>query len=232
MPTGRTGDVDHKSPCGDARHPERRHRGECLHGGAADPNQASADSDGRKFTPLWVAAEQGHEAVVARLLAPRVGTDPNQAMNDTGTTPLWMAASDGDEAIVALLLAHGVGTDPNQATNDGGFMPLFVAVQNGHEAVVAQLLAPGVGTDPNQASTDGCTPLSRAAEFGHEASCRNCAAKLNNGCQAPPAPSSPTAVVKLLLAGGADRTVRTKNGTTAEIAAEAGHAAVVELLLK
>ena len=40
------------------------------------------------------------------------------------------------------------------------------------------------------------------------------------------------AIVKLLLAGGADRTVRTKNGTAADIAAMKGHAAVVKLLLK
>ena len=83
-----------------------------------------------------------------------------------------------------------------------------MAAQNGHEAVVARLLAPGVVTDPNKArTTDGCTPLWMAAQKGHEA------------------------VAKLLLDGGADRTVVTKRGTSAaEIAARKGHAALAELL--
>ena len=69
-----------------------------------DPNYART-ADGT--TPLWIAAQEGHEAVVALLLAPGVGTNPNQAcihrladacdlrnrpMNQAvdGTTPLCM----------------------------------------------------------------------------------------------------------------------------------------------
>ena len=112
-----------------------------------------------------------------------------------------------------MLLAPGIETDPNQ-TNCDGCTPLCIAAgatfcnsHNNHEAVVALLLAPGVGTDPNQArNIDGATPLCIAAQGDNEA------------------------IVKLLLASGADRTVRTKNGTAAEIAAKHGHVAVVELL--
>ena len=43
-------------------------------------------------TPLCIAAESGHEAVVARLLAPGVGTGPNQASTYDGCTPLCIAA--------------------------------------------------------------------------------------------------------------------------------------------
>ena len=39
-----------------------------------------------------------------------------------------------------------------------------------------------------------------------------------------------SSTVAAVLASGADRTVRTKNGTAAEIAAKHGHVAVVELL--
>ena len=112
-----------------------------------------------------------------------------------------------------MLLAPGIETDPNQTDCDG-CTPLCIAAaatfcnsHNNHEAVVAVLLAPGVGTDPNQArNIDGATPLCIAAQGDNEA------------------------IVKLLLASGADRTVRTKNGTAAEIAAKHGHVAVVELL--
>ena len=45
-------------------------------------------------------------------------------------------------------------------------------------------------------------------------------------------PTGNEAFVKLLLDVGADRTVRAKDGTAAEIAAEHGHAALVELVLK
>ena len=65
-----------------------------------------------------MATQNGHEAVVARLLAPGVGTDPNQTTTTDGTTPLCMAAQEGHEAVVARLLAPGVGTDPNQAPNE------------------------------------------------------------------------------------------------------------------
>ena len=73
--------------------------------------------------------------------------------------------------------------------------------------MVKLLLAPGVGADPNQATTDdGCTPLYISAQNGHDS------------------------VVKLLLAGGADRTVETHCGTAAEAAARNGHLARAELL--
>ena len=74
----------------------------------ADLNQATTD-DGR--TPLYVAAENGHDAVVKLLLAPGVGlkleANPNQAETKYGCTPLYMAAENGHEAVVKLLLAGG-----------------------------------------------------------------------------------------------------------------------------
>ena len=50
------------------------------------------DSDSSK-TPLYIAAQEGHEAIV-RLLAKECGADVNKA-NHHGTTPLYIAAHNG-----------------------------------------------------------------------------------------------------------------------------------------
>ena len=77
-------------------------------GVAADPNQARTVTGS---TPLFKAAQNGHDAVVKLLLAPGVGlkleANPNQAETKYGCTPLYMAAENGHEAVVKLLLAGG-----------------------------------------------------------------------------------------------------------------------------
>ena len=54
---------------------------------AIDVNQATTD-DGT--TPLYIACQNGHEAVVERLLA-QDAIDVNQATTNDGMTPLYMA---------------------------------------------------------------------------------------------------------------------------------------------
>ena len=51
-------------------------------------------------TPLLIAAEKGHEAIVQALV--ELGTDINKAMDD-GATPLSIAAQQGHTAIVTIL---------------------------------------------------------------------------------------------------------------------------------
>ena len=51
-------------------------------------------------TPLCVAAQQGHEAVVRALI--EAGADVNKATDD-GVTPLSIAAQNGYTAIVQIL---------------------------------------------------------------------------------------------------------------------------------
>ena len=81
-----------------------------------------------------MAAFRGHEAVVARLLAPGVGTDPNQAKTD-GATPLLMAAMQGHEEVTKLLLAGGAD---RTVVTKWGTAAEFAAKQ-GH-AALAELL--------------------------------------------------------------------------------------------
>jgi cytohesin len=51
-------------------------------------------------TPLFIAAQQGHEAVVRALI--EAGADVNKA-TDNGGTPLSIAAQQGHTAIVQIL---------------------------------------------------------------------------------------------------------------------------------
>jgi ankyrin repeat protein/serine/threonine protein kinase len=165
-------------------------------------NQASGN-DGA--TPLYVAAQQGHIAVVT-MLVKECQADVNQATNN-GTTPLIVASSNGHIAVVKVLVKEGQA-DVNQA-NDNGVTPLIFAAYNSHIAVVELLVKEGQA-DVNQARNDGGTPLFAAAQYGH------------------------IAVVELLVTEGqADVNHAMNNGgTPLYIAAQNGHIAIVELLVK
>jgi ankyrin repeat domain-containing protein 50 len=84
-------------------------------------------------TPLWWAAENGHEAVVKLLLE----TMDVDSKDTDGQTPLSWAAERGHEAVVKLLLETGKMDVDSKAKY--GQTPLSWAAQNGHEAVVKLL---------------------------------------------------------------------------------------------
>jgi hypothetical protein len=71
----------------------------------ADINKARDDG----FTPLFIAAENGHSEVVKHLLA-KEGIEVNKAANN-GFTPLHVAARKGHVNIGVILLIHGANFD-------------------------------------------------------------------------------------------------------------------------
>ncbi len=86
-------------------------------------------------TPLSLAAEEGHEAMVKLLLS---RDDVAADSRDEGDrTPLFCAAKGGHEAIVKLLLSRDdVAAD---SRDNRGRTPLFCAAERGHEAIVKLL---------------------------------------------------------------------------------------------
>jgi ankyrin repeat protein len=111
-------------------------------------------------TPLYLAAEKGHLAVVRLLM--NFGADVNQGMHD-GATPLYAAAQMGKLAVVQCLVKE-FGANFKQAKHEGS-TPLYVAAKNGYLDVVL-CLGKDFGADINQAENHGATPLYAAAQMG------------------------------------------------------------------
>ncbi|RYP69154.1 hypothetical protein DL771_006248 [Monosporascus sp. 5C6A] len=185
-------------------------------------------------TPLALAAECGHEAVVKLLL--EKGADIESKFNLTsvqlllavksrygmafevklekgvnskfmlfsGEAPLSSAAQYGHEAVVKMLLEKDANINSKSAF---GRIPLSLAAINGHGAVVKLLLERGA--DIEWKDNEGRTPLSSAALYGHEA------------------------VVKLLLEKGADIESKDNEGRTPlPWTVISGHEAVINMLLE
>ncbi len=104
--------------------------------------------------PLYVAARDGDEAAVSRLLS--AGADPNRG--EGWQTPLLVAANQGHLGIVERLLAAGASPRAAHADID----PLVAAGRGGHIAVVRRLLV----VSPAPAETLA-KALHAAAREGH-----------------------------------------------------------------
>lgn len=115
-------------------------------------------------TALHVAAEHGHEAVVARLL--RMGCDPdvaggvdvNRRDSVTGKTALHFAAEHGHEAVVARLLRRGCDPD---VTDNSNLTPVLCATANSHWDIVG-LLLDTAKVDVTRRTRDNATILTAA----------------------------------------------------------------------
>jgi ankyrin repeat protein len=155
---------------------------------------------------LWLAAFNGHEAVVKRLLD-RGGVCLNQTDRLRRQTPLALAAANGYEAVVRLLV--NAGMVKMNLKDYRGRTPLWWAAARGDMSIVKLLLAKDEVLIDSKDSK-GQTPLFKAAELGHKA------------------------IVQLILATGKmDLDLTTGKGrTTLSKAAEQGQATVVKLLLK
>jgi len=158
-------------------------------------------------TALIAAVENDRLPVVARLLAK--GADPHLT-GRSALTPLAAAAYNGNDRIVAALLAHGVNPDTADST---GKTPILYAAARGFTPVVRRLLAAGV--DAKRAYGNDLTALMWAAGYEDGFGERDA-----------------LDVIALLLDAGAPIDATDNRGRTAlMIAAERGHAAVVQALL-
>lgn len=116
---------------------------------------------GAGWTPLMIAAAQGHSETVSALV--KAGANAN-ATNSHGRTALMFAASYGFIAIVKDLLAHRA--DPNVvAKDDTGWTALIAAAHKGHVDVIRVLL--DHGADFTIKDKEGKTALVWAEAQGH-----------------------------------------------------------------
>ncbi|RDA82660.1 hypothetical protein CP532_3202 [Ophiocordyceps camponoti-leonardi (nom. inval.)] len=175
-----------------------------------------------EVSPLLLAAEAGHEAVVKLLLDSPVDPD---ARDEAGRTPLSWAAYRGHHQVVKLLLDSG---RVSAGSTDYAFQqtPLSWAARQGHEAVVKLLLDTsergheavvkllldhGWVEPETEGFSSRQTPLCLAARGGYEA------------------------IVKLLLAKEwvtPDCRDESSRQTPLLWAARNGHAAVVKVLIQ
>jgi ankyrin repeat protein len=105
----------------------------------------TVDDEGR--TPLRLAAESGHEAVV-RLLVEK-GAD----LKSQDNKPLAVAAWNENKAVIQLLL-----TKESDLKSSSGWSALLCAARDGCEAVVRLLFEKGVNLEPKD-KFYGRTPL-------------------------------------------------------------------------
>lgn len=156
--------------------------------------------DRHGLTGLMVAAETGQSQLIRLLI-------DHGAKLETATaeiwTPLMFAVTHGQIETTEILLA--AGANPN-AVNHRGWSPLLLATFNNKNApaLIALLLKAGAGV--NHQNHAGVTALHFACLIGNPES------------------------VRVILAGGANPTLRVRGLLPAEIAGRAGWSEILSLL--
>ncbi|KAF3918221.1 Ankyrin-1 [Dactylellina cionopaga] len=158
------------------------------------------DEDER--TPLMLAVQGGHEAVV-KLLVDK-GADLEAMDKYKRRTPLCLAAKGGDEIMVKLLIDKGADL---KARDIYRRTPLWLAAEEGHGVIVQLLVDKGADLEAKD-KYKRRTPLWLVVERGHGA------------------------LVKLLVDKGADLEAKDEDGRTSLcVAVEREHEALARLLV-
>lgn len=174
-------------------------------------------------TPLWLASQNGSEAMVRRLLA--AGANPNAALL-AGETPLMVASRSGNPAVVEQLLAKGAKVN---LRGSRGQTALMWAVSQKHPDVVKVLLAHGADVHARSDTWSevmavpphGYLEYNRAIPHGNDTA-------LMFAARAGDLPSA-----KRLVAAGANVNDADAWGVSATVlAAHSGYRDVVEFLLE
>ena len=204
----------------------------------ADVNHAAKSG----FTPLMVALNHRGTAKVAALLIEHgAHVQPTVPKPVHDASPLMYAVWSGNVEAINLLLDHGA--NPHAKMQIGGQIPatpLLLATIQGETEAVAALLARGV--DVNEPDEQGMSPLTDTAINNDAAVARVLlahGAKVDSVDELSMTPImhaasvdfGDTAMVELLLASGADRTIKSKDGLTAlDMAEKYGHKAIADIL--
>jgi cytohesin len=190
---------------------------------------------------LITAAQEGDVEAVRKLLTDR--SDDVNAADDEGNTALhWAAESGGAASAIVALLLESPGIDVN-IKNNAGITPLFWAVEAGVIDAVQLLLR---RSDVNAANNENWTPLHAAVADGRTEICKllllsapgiDVSVRKDGGWSVlhSAASANQPEILELLLRHPAPSGLvdaKTDEGRTAlQLAAEAGHADAVRVLL-
>lgn len=209
-------------------------------------------TDENGTTPLMFAAREGQDEVITYLLAK--GVNVNAASPTEGWTPLLLAARENQAQSLRLLLSKGAKMDvrcnyksmsyygkrdqPVTVSYYQGATPLMVAVEDESTEAVKVLLEHRVDVNASIAKRKLELPATYSWEAADAVDPTDTNANVKSiydtqGWTAlmEAVENENEALVKLLLAAGANASAKTSTGITAlSIAQKAGKAAIVKLL--